>query len=366
MKVKIAIANTLKPVDDVRAFEKIAQSLAKTNKYEVNIIGNSPKKESTFSNIQFAPHTLNRKSILKRFLIRFKILGSLLKIQPQIIIIQTHELLLVGLCLKLIRNSKLVYDVREDYARNIKYLSKLPFLIRMILAYTVRLKEQLAIYFIDQIWFAEDCYTKDIGFKSKHSIVLENKANYLNRKRVSQGKTMLFTGTISNYSGIRKAIEIFQSARESLSHLELRIVGQCHDEHLIEELKKYDQGESGISLTVSNNPIPHEDILESIFEADIGIISYLPNPVNHNKVPTKLYEYSQYGLPYLIQENTYWSEKARMLGGSIPIDFNNPNSVQIVKSLEKMQSAVNDVSSRSNSWETQESILIDSIERLLI
>ena len=44
MKKKIVIASVLKPVDDVRAYWKLSQSMAKTNKYEVNIIGNDGKK----------------------------------------------------------------------------------------------------------------------------------------------------------------------------------------------------------------------------------------------------------------------------------------------------------------------------------
>ena len=62
MKSIIAIASTLKPVDDVRAFEKIAQSIAKTNKYEVNIIGNTGKKESNSSRIHFVTNSISKNS----------------------------------------------------------------------------------------------------------------------------------------------------------------------------------------------------------------------------------------------------------------------------------------------------------------
>ena len=67
-KKGIASISVLKPVTDSRAFEKVATSLAQTNKYEINIIGFWTKKIPDHSNIRFHPifhfHRLSPRRLL--------------------------------------------------------------------------------------------------------------------------------------------------------------------------------------------------------------------------------------------------------------------------------------------------------------
>lgn len=61
-KIKILIASVLKPADDVRSYSKIGQSLAQTNKYEVNIIGFDSKRKMRPKIFSYIP-SLNSKEI---------------------------------------------------------------------------------------------------------------------------------------------------------------------------------------------------------------------------------------------------------------------------------------------------------------
>ncbi len=366
MKTKIAIANTLKPVDDVRAFEKIAQSISKTNKYHINIIGNTGKKESNIPDIEFNIHSIAKGAFLRRFILRAQILILFFKIKPSIIIVQTHELLLVSLFHKLLRGSKIIYDVREDYKKNIQYLSPLPWVFRFPLSRFVRIKERLCSPFIDQFWLAEKCYAFEIGFPKDKSIVIENKALKSKKDRViPKGLKCLYSGTISTYGGIHLAIDIFRKITKQIPNATLTIIGQCHDKSLIESLEKSAKKDSNIQLNISKDPVPHEGIIEQIHNSSLGLITYQPNPVNQNKIPTKLYEYSQYGLPYTIQKGTSWEQKGKELGGAIPVDFEDPKPSALAEILENPNALFHPYNQDHETWESQEEQLFKSINTLL-
>ncbi len=77
-KKRIVISSTLKPVDDIRSYRKIGDSLGKTNNYDVKIIGYGSKKTSDNPNIQFiATGVINRLS-LKRAILPFSILRKII------------------------------------------------------------------------------------------------------------------------------------------------------------------------------------------------------------------------------------------------------------------------------------------------
>ncbi len=365
MKKKIVIASVLKPVDDVRSYWKLSQSIAKTNKYEVNIIGNEGKKESYDNNIKFFSHSLKRTNWLKRFLIRELILFKILKIKPELLIVTTHELLNTALIVKLLSGCKVVYDVQENYSLNISAIN--PSIVRNMAAAIVRLKENLSRHFISQFWLAEKCYQTQLNFVSDNSLVIENKA--IEHSIPSRSKTpikLLFSGTISEYGGIRRAINLFKILQELDTEITLEIIGQVNDHKLENWLESQKENNSSIHLNISKSPIPYDLILDAISRSNLGIISYKPNVVNKDKMPTKLYEYSRYHLPYLVQENTLWSKTGSVLGGAIPINFDNFEGEHILETLKNTDSMFKDPYQIESTWEYESQQLFNSFKSLNI
>ncbi|MEP4494898.1 MAG: hypothetical protein ABJ019_00045, partial [Ekhidna sp.] len=208
MKKKIVIASVLKPVDDVRAFWKFSQSMAKTNKYEVNIIGNSTKKEIDTPGIYLHPHLLTRTNWLVRLFIRPKILFKILSIRPSLLIITTHELIVTALIARVLTRCKVVYDVQENYSSNLKHLSRS--IIKTIYAEIIRFKENLSKKFINEFWLAEKCYDEELYFVRNKNVILENKAISTAESSRNWNQTnLIFSGTISTYGGIKNAINVF-------------------------------------------------------------------------------------------------------------------------------------------------------------
>ncbi|MEM6829110.1 MAG: hypothetical protein AAF551_01250, partial [Bacteroidota bacterium] len=345
-------------------FEKLAQSMAKTNKYEVNIIGNEGKKESGHPLISFHAHQLSKFSKLQRLYVRYKTLKRIITLSPDVLILTTHEYLLIGFFYKIFFQCKLIYDVQEDYKKNLLHISK-QHLLKKIMATAIRLKEIFSQAFIDQYWLAEATYTSDLKFTVKKSIVLENKACISNLNLTEEkSNQLLFSGTISHYSQVLLAVGVFEKINSKRKDVILKIIGQCHDLNLLETLKGLADKNDQILLEISKEPISHDQILSAIHTSLLGIIAYQENTVNRNKVPTKLYEYSRYGLPYVIQQQTSWATKGRNLGGAIPIDFMNPNVEFILHQLDQTQTLFPSNYPESETWESLEGALFKSIDTL--
>ncbi|MEP1032288.1 hypothetical protein [Ekhidna sp.] len=364
MKKKIVIASVLKPVDDVRAYWKLSQSMAKTNKYEVNIIGNSGKKQSAEENILFHTHTIKRSNWIKRALIRGSILIKILKIRPKLLIISTHELIMIALIGKIFTGCKLIYDVQENYSRNLAHINSSIF--RKSLATIVRCKENISKLFIDQYWLAESCYLDELPFSRKNYLVVENKALFFEfKQRDHQPMKMLFSGTISEYGGVRKAIDLFKKIQGIEADSTLTIIGQIHDQKLRKWLTGLQQEYPTLELNIATKAIPYEEILKSITQANLGVIGYKPALANKNKIPTKLYEYSRYQLPYVVQENTTWSGVGINLGGAIPIELSNPDVNHIFKKLNNPAQLFPNSYPNEATWEAESIKVISSLESLI-
>jgi len=365
MMMKIVIANTLKPVDDVRGYEKIAQSIAKTNKYQVNIIGNTGKKVPDHPLIKFHEYNISRNNFFRRILRRVNLLFAIFSIGPEILIVQTHELLYAAVIHKLLRKSKVIYDVQEDYKKNIQFLSRWPYLLRLPIAFSVRAKERLLTPFIDRFWLAEKCYLYEINFPRNRSHVIENRALVTDQPHPkTEDLSCLYTGTISEYGGIFLALNVFEEIRKQEPRTTMTIVGQCHNRKLQSDLKSLAKTDKNIALVISEKPIDHSEILEQISKATLGIISYQPNQVNANKTPTKLYEYSLYHLPFLIQKDTPWEQKGKRLGGAIPIDFGDPDVSTILNQLKSREQLFHASYPGGETWNSQEGEIYNSLNTL--
>jgi glycosyltransferase involved in cell wall biosynthesis len=363
MKKKIVIASILKPVDDVRAYEKIAQSIAKTNKYEVNIIGNLGKKESNSKHITFNTHTLRSNSIIKRILIREKTLFTILTIRPQLLIITTYELINIALLAKLFCNCKVIYDVQENYAVNAKYLSKS--ILKKAYSFIIKLKEKVSRWFVSEYWLAEACYADQLNFVKNRFSIIENKAKAVSHIRVPKEEIrLLFSGTISNYAGVKNAIYLLRKIQEKHTNASLKIIGQIHDVALEKYLLEKQKTTCNIELNISRNSISHDQIIDAIFSTNLGIIGYEENEINRYKVPTKLYEYSRYQLPFVVMKETHWAQIGMQLGGSIPIDFQAPNIEEIMNFIRNPYLLFTDNYPEVATWEYESRKVIDSIDAL--
>lgn len=334
-KRRIVIASVLKPVNDTRMTEKMAESLAATHQYEVHVIG-LDARVNPIADVHFHRIAPFKRLSFSRLLAPWKILKLTRSINPALIIISSHELLIPALFLKVALKCKLVYDIQENYWRNILYTGAFPFLIRPFLAVFVRVTELLATPFVDHFFFAEKGYERELTFVGKRFTVLENKMkkNAAIRTRKRGSSNLLFSGTLAETTGVFKAIELADKLYAADPGIRLTIAGYCSQSSTLHKLQKAVAVRSHICLIGGDRLVAHHDIMSLIQEADAGIISYPENPSTINSIPTKLYEYLGCRLPILLTYHPAWTKVCMPYAAAVVYDPDNLEATAILNTLK--------------------------------
>jgi glycosyltransferase involved in cell wall biosynthesis len=334
----IAIISVLKPVDDTRNYEKIAISLGNTNKYDINIIGfkskNIPDSTAITAHHEF---DFDRKSA-KRLLASFKIWQKLIKLKPDLIIVTCAELLGVMCLYKIIFGCRIIYDIQENYFRNILYSGAYPVALRHPAAFLVRLLEYATSPFVDSFLLAEKVYEQQLPFIRKRYVVIENKAilpKDLKKSLKTHGQRLrfLYCGTISRHFGAMDAITFFKKLQSFIPGSELVIAGHAPDKQFFSEILLTIVGIPSIQLVGNGDLVPHNDILKEMTQADFVLMPYHSDPSVDGRIPTKLFECLAMEIPVIISPNKDWSRLIIANNAGIIYDFKSTTDTAFKKEL---------------------------------
>lgn len=334
----IALASTLKPIDDTRMYEKFAHTLS--SKYDqVHVIGRRASIPASHRpNISFHPLGNIEKGRMSSWR---KVKPLLHRIHPDIVIIHTVELLPIALRYCLARRIPLYYDVQENYARNFWYQRVYPLHIRLVLAPAVRLLEWLTSPLIKGYFLAESCYAEELAFTQSKSVILENRAALppslspqpiTTPIRLQPSIKMLYMGTISEVYGIRDAIKWCAKAQEFMP-LTLTVVGYCGTKDLRDWLYEQEKRYYWLELEGIDRLVPHQRILQAIQAHDLVLLPYRPNASTNRCIPTKLYECLLLGKPMLIQNNELWAEKTAPYRAAAFTNFADSPTLELIEQL---------------------------------
>ena len=365
-KRRIVLASVLKPVNDPRMFEKMGQSLS--HHYEVHIIGTRSKTDSIHDNIIFHPLASYSRISLDRMLAPLRILRKILYLKPALLVICTHELLWMVLIAKIFLRCPVVYDIRENYFRNILYTNSFPSILRVFIALYVRTKEWITRPLINIFFLAEAGYARELSFVKK-KLILENKVK---KSLLTDGKKwsaddgnihLLFSGTLALTTGIFVAIDLCTKLHELEPRIRLHIIGFSPMQSVYHEIKRHIKDSGFILFEVNHEPVPHSEILRAIQSADFGVIAYPPNPSTENTIPTKLFEYMGYRLPIILIDHAPWVAYCRPYSAAIPFHQDNIDAAAILDTMGRQtfySKPPVDV-----FWESEEHKLLQTVATLL-
>jgi hypothetical protein len=361
-KKRIVIASVLKPVDDTRMAEKIGSSLTELADIEVCIIGYpTSTKTSALKIIEL--NRFNRLS-LKRIFAAWQVLVHVLRIHPKVFIVTTHELLFIALIARLFTRCKLIYDVQENYYRNIKFTKTFPAIIRDLLAAYVRVKEIVASPFVHHFFLAERAYQHELNFVDSKFTVIENKAVRPILGDIERSiHALLFSGTLAETTGVFQAIKVAEKLHETDSRFTLTIIGFCAKKYDLERLKSELLTKPFICLIGGDELVPHTQILEHIRTSGAGIIAYRHNPSTAGSIPTKLYEYLGYRLPILLTRNPSWEAICAPFNASYTFDPESVAADEIIQFLQNQHFYT--VLPDAVYWESEALKLLAVVQRML-
>lgn len=338
-KKTIVIASVLKPVDDTRMYEKMGSSLVRTGRFDVHILGYPTQRKIEAMGVRFHDSKPFSRISLSRIMQPLRVCNSILEIRPSLVIITTHELLSISLLIKLLTGCKIVYDVQENYYKNILYTNTFARWVRPWLAIYVRAKEVLVSPFINYFILAEYCYKEELKFTQHKNLVLENKLQKpitcLPKKSRSDGLiNLVFSGTLAHTTGIFSALAFTKKLHALDDKIHLTIIGFCPQHVIYNQIKNEIEGLNFITLIGGNEIVPHDEILKTIRQADFGIIAYPANKSTQDRIPTKLFEYLGCTLPILLVEHPAWTRLCKPYEACISINFDNPDVVSILHAMK--------------------------------
>lgn len=366
---KIIIASVLKPLKDTRAYYRFGLSLRETNKYQINIIGFSSKKDLDEKNIKFYPIFFKKENHFSRYLSGWRLLRHIRKTKPSIMVICTWELLPAALIGKMIWGGKLLYDVQENTVSNIQYNRTMPAWKKPFAKCLVSCIESAAKPFISFFLLAEQCYVRELPSFSPF-LVLENKyfGNFaaerhpvkLDKKQLN----FLISGTLTEVYGILDAINWFKAIQETYPGFNLRIIGHCPLPSFKQQVLKACKGKENIDFHISDTPIAYTEILEAYSKSDVILMPYHQIPSIQDKIPSKLYESLAMGKPFLFSPNPKWKELVKKYGIGMEMDFRDLDSASsnLGRFLENSHFSI--LPGEEVLWKSDEKKFLDLIEKL--
>src|SRR5690554_4104966 len=322
---RVVIASVLKPVSEPRMFGRFALSLRETNKYHLNIIGFCLKIHTIPDGIRFTCIFNRKRTHALRLVASLKFMVELFRYRPALVIVTTYELLPAAVLAKPWLKYRLIYDLHENYSKNIRSNKSLFPGLRNLASALVNGLEKIGHPFVDHYFFAERSYPFEFP-QIKNFTVLENKfggeISIRNMNRIDPHRVnFIITGTITPVYGVETAIDWFLELLKEKPRFSLTILGHVPIASFKSKLEKKINSYPQIKLDISEIPVPHPVVLKEIRKVDIVLMPYENIDSIRHKIPAKLYECLALHKPVLITDNPHWNELISRYPAGLGIDF---------------------------------------------
>ncbi len=300
--IKVCILTSVHSPFDDRIFHKEAKSLEQAG-YDVVLIA-PHNEEETIDGIKIVPLPQNKNRFERMIKLLWKSFRLALKQQANIYHFHDPELIPVGLLLKICTNAKVIYDVHEDYPKQILTKDWLGgYVIRKIVSLSFDLLEQFSVNFFDHIISA----TPSIGekFSESKTIILKNLPilSLIDRNRPNntrKGKpVIIYSGGLSKIRGTKEIIQAMEFVKD---RAELWLLGNWESNVFEKEC----EGLEGWKYTKYLGFVPLKDVYSFMKVADIGISILYPIKNYVTSLPIKSFEYMACSLPMVMSNFPYW------------------------------------------------------------
>lgn len=367
-RAKVVIFSTVHRATDDRIFHKQARSLAKAG-YEVVLFGNAP--HDSFTDGVRIRAVAKAGSRLTRPAASFRILGRVLKERGDIYHFHDPELILAGLILRLL-GKKVIYDVHEDYPKDILGKPYLPRWLRPLVSAAFRPAEAWGARRMSAVITATDSIEK----RFPGSAVLHNYPilNYLCGSQhggpvAKSGKPfLLYCGSISPILGALEMVKGVENASQRRP-VQLCLLGFFEDEAVRSEILR-----SVASGTVDYRGfVPLNEVYSNFVGAVAGLVLYHPYPNHIEAMPNKIFECMACGVPLIASDFPLWRRIISDQGCGLVV---NPVDVQEIanaiiylmehpEKARKMGERGRELARTKYNWELEERKLLSFYDALL-
>ncbi|MGF1533676.1 MAG: hypothetical protein ACFCUI_08225 [Bernardetiaceae bacterium] len=285
-----------------------------------------------------------------------KLLWRLRK-RVRVLVIQTAELLPVAALAQRL-GIYVIYDVQENYRKNVHYQSVYPRWMKGLLCGLVAYLECRP--WVDQYWLAEESYAEELPFPKEKTQVVANKTTLSPRPSPpTQRQHLVLLGTFSPHYGTREGIAWVEALRRFDARYTLTICGHCPDARYRQELYTLLKAQAGTTeVQLSAVPLPHEVLQAALGKADFLLLPYRPNASTARCLPSKFFEALAWQIPMIVQENSFWQAYLSPYSAAVFVDFGQMPNLAVHDRLQNYVFYPTAPPPSAYAWEIEKSKVI--------
>lgn len=365
----ICHVSILNPLRHTRVYHKLARSQARMG-YRVSVIAQGRGDMQTDDlGIRLLPRREFSRTSWRRWFSNLLMLRVTLRMKADAYVLHTPELLPLGFLLKRILRTKILYDVHEDYAANLRYGAHWSARYRGLLARMVRAFERLAVrYWVDGVCYAEACYDNQLRALPQQKLILENvfvaPQDSPQLPSLPPQPYLLYSGTIAQANGIFDAIELWRRWQE-VEPIHLVVAGHTQHPSLLTTIQTR-ISRTGFAdrftLIGGNTYVPYADMVALIEGCYAGLSLYQDLPQIRGKMPTKFFEYMACKKPLIFSPQPAWMIRNTSIPFGLP--WRLGDDVPPLVAATKQWRDPN-LEPRAYTWAAQESRLAYWISKIL-
>lgn len=320
---KVCIVTTVHPLFDTRIFHKEAKYLIRAG-YDVTLIAQNDKDE-VIDGIKISSLLKPKNRLSRIFLLTKRAYSLALKECADVYHFHDPELLPWMLLLKYKTGAKIIYDVHEDYQKQILSKHWIYGAIRKSISYIFNIIEKSISRNFDYIITATDSIASN--FKQKNVVVLNNYP-IVNERSVSHKVidstdfTVVYVGGLTKIRGIKEIIESIEYIK-SKKEVKLKLIGNFSEKDFETELKNMPEWSKIEYLGY----LPKKDTLAHLINADAGIVCFWPEPNHIEAMPNKMFEYMEAGLPIIASDFSLWRKIINDANCGVIVNPLNPKDI---------------------------------------
>jgi glycosyltransferase involved in cell wall biosynthesis len=346
---------------DHRIFDKECRSLACAG-FDVTIVGPHPQ-DATHSAVHIKSIKKNRSRLMRMTRTAWHVYQMALKLSADVYHFHDPELIPAALLLRA-RGKTVVYDVHEDYPRDILFKSYLPAWSRRMVARLAELVELAASRRFSAVVAVTPQIASRFEGVNHRTVVLynyphaEDLAGEIGASWESRKRAITYVGTITPQRGIREMVLAMGLLPSSLSAT-LEIAG----DHIPEEIMQLPSW----SRVHFHGVLDLAHTYQLLRQVRAGLVCEHPIPTFTESMPVKIFEYMGAGLPVIASNFPLWRRLLDGVGCALFVDPTNVREIaEAVEYLlcnsseaEAMGRRGQEAVANHFNWNTQSQKLVD-------